>query len=372
MAMETSKGDVKMMFENYDYVEVDLVEELLCVGKEIKRVKKIIIEEVKFKEKLSQNLEKEEKMVIDLKIQVEEAKRVEEVMKERLLTRNNNYEKLETKIVSLRKDLEKLNHQIKLKFEKSTKILDQIIEIQRPPHINTIIIFTNIQKNRVTKQSMKSVGESLEEKGSRSSKFEQVVATKEIKLMDDGFTQVHRQNRRSRRQAPRGQEYNTKFNHSFVDCFFNYNHFGHESIYCRNILAIKNNFVSKNVFAPLFDFNIFYHKCKNFGHIARSCRSNFVSPPMLDTKRNNTPCQSSEIENIWKKKPEEERSEKSMVAQTILHAQKEENLWIIDNRCSSHMTRDKSQFMYFKKFDGGAITLGNKSISKIIDKYIES
>lgn len=57
-----------------------------------------------------------------------------------------------------------------------------------------------------------------------------------------------------------------------------------------------------------------------------------------------------------------------MIVQTTLHAQKEKNLWIIDNGCLSHMTGDKSKFMNFKNFDGGFVTLGNNYVSNITGK----
>lgn len=46
MEMETPIGDTKIVFTNDGEEKVDLVEELLCVIKEIKRLKKRIIEEV--------------------------------------------------------------------------------------------------------------------------------------------------------------------------------------------------------------------------------------------------------------------------------------------------------------------------------------
>lgn len=53
----------------------------------------------------------------------------------------------------------------------------------------------------------------------------------------------------------------------------------------------------------------------------------------------------------------------------MLHHQKErKNLWIINNGYSSHMTRDKINFMNFKEFEGGSATLGNNSIAKISNK----
>jgi hypothetical protein len=56
-----------------------------------------------------------------------------------LIEKEENCEKLEAELVSLRKDLEKSSTQlnISLKFEKSAKTLDHIINCQRSPFIKT-------------------------------------------------------------------------------------------------------------------------------------------------------------------------------------------------------------------------------------------
>lgn len=128
MAMENIEDDAEVN-SIYNDDEVDLMEKLLYVGKEIKGLRKIIVEEVKAEDYLSQNLERVENMIIDMKIEVEEARRIEEVLTKRLLSRDKDYEKLEAKIVSLRKDLDKINHQLKMKFGKRNEILDDIGQV---------------------------------------------------------------------------------------------------------------------------------------------------------------------------------------------------------------------------------------------------
>jgi hypothetical protein len=61
------------------------------------------------------------------------------VVRIQLKENEENSKKLEDKLVSLRKDLEKPTAQLNksLKFEKSTEILDDIINFQRSPFINT-------------------------------------------------------------------------------------------------------------------------------------------------------------------------------------------------------------------------------------------
>jgi hypothetical protein len=63
-----------------------------------------------------------------LKIQIEEAKRIEELLKIQINEKEESCCKLEAEIVDLRKKVEKSN-----KFLNSSRILDEILESQRPP-----------------------------------------------------------------------------------------------------------------------------------------------------------------------------------------------------------------------------------------------
>jgi protein subunit release factor B len=62
---------------------------------------------------------------------------IEEVVRSQLKEKEENCEKLEAEIVSLRKELEKTTDQLNrsLKFGKSNEILDNILSYQRSPFI---------------------------------------------------------------------------------------------------------------------------------------------------------------------------------------------------------------------------------------------
>ena len=89
--------------------------------------------------KISQSLEEIENIIISLNIQLEEAKRKEEVARVRPKEKEEICDKLEFEIVSLRKELEKSTAQFNksLKLGKSIEILDDIINCQRSPNIKT-------------------------------------------------------------------------------------------------------------------------------------------------------------------------------------------------------------------------------------------
>jgi hypothetical protein len=65
--------------------------------------------------------------IVHLKTQIEEAKRIEELLNIQINEKEESCCKLEAEIVDLRKKVEKSN-----KFLNSSRILDEILEIQRP------------------------------------------------------------------------------------------------------------------------------------------------------------------------------------------------------------------------------------------------
>jgi septal ring factor EnvC (AmiA/AmiB activator) len=67
--------------------------------------------------------------IVHLKTQIEEFKRVEELLKNQINKKEESCDKLEAEIVDLRKKVEKSN-----KFLNSSKILNEILESQRSPY----------------------------------------------------------------------------------------------------------------------------------------------------------------------------------------------------------------------------------------------
>jgi hypothetical protein len=69
-------------------------------------------------------------MITNLKVQIEEDKRIEEALKEQLEENDMIIGNLEADIVTLRKDIQKKN------MQNSSKVLDDIISIQKS-HLDT-------------------------------------------------------------------------------------------------------------------------------------------------------------------------------------------------------------------------------------------
>ena len=79
--------------------------------------------------KVDDEINKSFETIIHLKTQIKQAKRVEELLKNKINEKEESCCKLEAEIVDLRKTVEKSN-----KFLNSSRILDEILESQRSPY----------------------------------------------------------------------------------------------------------------------------------------------------------------------------------------------------------------------------------------------
>jgi hypothetical protein len=79
--------------------------------------------------KVVDEIRKKYETIIHLKTKIEEAKRVEELLKNQINEKEESCDKLEVEVVDLRKKVEKSN-----KFLNSSRILDEILENQRSPY----------------------------------------------------------------------------------------------------------------------------------------------------------------------------------------------------------------------------------------------
>jgi hypothetical protein len=79
--------------------------------------------------KVDDEISKILKTIVHLKTQIEEAKRVEELLRNHINEKEESCHKLETEVVDLRKKVEKSN-----KFLNSSQILNEFLESQRSPY----------------------------------------------------------------------------------------------------------------------------------------------------------------------------------------------------------------------------------------------
>jgi hypothetical protein len=153
MAVEDSdKEDSEV---EYEEVEEEIEEEEVDYREELMSAIEVIRREKRKNKKLQVELDKKEdtqeleQMITNLKVQIEEDKRIEEALKEQLEERDRIIENLEAEIVTLRKDLQKKN------MQNSSKVLNDIIISQRPNHDKSRLGYNQTEKgssSKTTKQ----------------------------------------------------------------------------------------------------------------------------------------------------------------------------------------------------------------------------
>jgi endonuclease III-like uncharacterized protein len=88
-------------------------------------------------------------MITKLKVQIEEDKRIKETLKEQLEEKDRIIGNLEAKVVTLRKYLQQKN------MKNSSKVLDNIINSQRPHHDKSGLGYNQIERGSSSKTTDK-------------------------------------------------------------------------------------------------------------------------------------------------------------------------------------------------------------------------
>jgi hypothetical protein len=145
---EEAEEEYEEVEEEIEEAEVDYREELMCAIEVIRREKKK-------NKKLQAELDKKEdtqeleQMITNLKVQIEEDKRIEEALKEQLEEKDKIIGNLEAEIVTLRKDLQKKN------MQNNSKVLDDIISSQKSHHDKSDLDTIRQKKDQAPKQQSK-------------------------------------------------------------------------------------------------------------------------------------------------------------------------------------------------------------------------
>ena len=84
-------------------------------------------------------------MITNLKVQIEEDKRIEEALKEQLEEKDKIIGNLEADIVTLRKDLQNKN------MQNNSKVLDDIINSQKYHHDKSGLGYNQTEKGSISK-----------------------------------------------------------------------------------------------------------------------------------------------------------------------------------------------------------------------------
>jgi hypothetical protein len=374
---EEAEEEYEEVEEEIEEAEVDYREELMCAIEVIRREKKK-------NKKLQAELDKKEdtqeleQMITNLKVQIEEDKRIEEALKEQLEEKDRNIGNLEAEIVTLRKDIQKKN------MQNSSKVLDDII---------------NSQKSHLDKSGL---GYNQTEKGSSSKTTEQETYPKSYAETIKGDRKIYKEDYRdtppprrfrfqNQQQTDRPQEEEgfirappfrrsstPRYQTIFFGLCYACNNFGHKVVNCRANNRNINNFESHtqkgyprrpsetqrrsyNMFESL-STEVECYKCNNFGHMAKDCR---MTVPPREPQQNNNSHRQEPQKRTWIRKQNQYSNEECTLA---LQAKKKKRGWYVDSGCSKHMTGDRDRFLTLRKERDGSVSFGNDDSAKIIGK----
>jgi hypothetical protein len=361
-------------------VVVDMEGELISALEEIDRLRCKKRKQKRLLMQFKMNDKKPDEDFALLKVELEEAKKIEDILKQQLSEKKARCEALEEEIVKTRKEMEKfkaLYHQ-NLSSIKASEELTSILNQQRNPKLKDGLGYeegsssdhpSNMEPIKFVKSTIIDNNHSAKTK-----KENQPPRRNEGKgTRTDQRNYQHERNRSTQRRQsfPR---YKSIF---YGYCFFCSN-FGHKAITCSLRCRYEKTSYSRNNYLPQqrlrqlsnkhnnnYEHNNRYsllfsepecYVCHNYGHKATDCRLRNYKPDLKSTAENF---------KVWKKKEDDKCG-------LVLSAQKKKNPWYIDSGCSKHMTGDKSKFLTLSENKSGNVTFGNDAPGKIKGKGMVS
>jgi hypothetical protein len=330
-----------------------------------------------------------------LKVELEEAKKIEDILKQQLSEKKLRCEVLEEEIVKTRKEMEKfkgLYHQ-NLPSIKASEELTSILNQQRNSKLKAGLGYEegSSSNHPSNTDSIKFV---------KSSNIDNNHPA-ETKKKDHPSKWNERKNPRTEfvdQKAylpPRRRQIFPRYKNLFYGYYFFFSNFGHKAINCSLRLRYEQSRYSMNNYLPQqilrqpknkhsqtmnhvmtgrrtqekhnngYEHNNRYdllysepecYICQNYGHKAANCHLKKCNPDQNLTDEN---------VKIWKKKVDDK-------CVLVLSAQNKRNPWYIDSGCSRNMTGDRSQFLTLSDSKSGNVTFGNDAPRKVKGKGIVS
>jgi hypothetical protein len=386
--------------DNDEEVVVDLEGELISALEEIDRLR---TKNRKQKQLLTQ-FEKDSKKLDEdfslLKVELEEEKKIEDILKQQLSEKKVRCEVLEEEIVKTRKDMEKfkgLSHQ-NLPSIKASEELTSILNQQRNSKLKGGLGYeegsssdhpNNTESIKFVKSSNIDNSHSAE-----TNKENQPPRRNERKIPITEFVD-QKDYWHDRSRPPQRRQIFTRYKDFFYGYCFLCSNFGHKAINCslrfkyeqsrysmnnylpqqilrqpskkqsqiinhvmtgrRTQVKHNNRYVHNNHYDLLFSEPECYN-CHNYGHKAVDCCLRNYNSDLIPTTEN---------VKVWKKKVDDKCG-------LVLSAQRKKNHWYIDSGCSKHMTGDRSKFLTLSDSKSGNVTFGNDAPGKIKGKGIVS
>jgi hypothetical protein len=392
MAKEDHDNEGTGSDDNEEEAVVDLEGELISALEEIDRLRS---KNRKLKQVLTQFEKEPDEECALLKVELEEAKKIEDILKQQLSEKKLRCEALEEEIVKTRKEMEKfkgLYHQ-NLPSIKASEELSSILNQQRNSKLKAGLGYEegSSSDHPSDKESIKFVKSSniVNSHSAETKKENQLARWNERKnprteLVDQ---KVYR--------PPQRRQFFPRYKNFFYGyCFFCSN-FGHKAINCSLRYKYEqsrysmNNYLSQQIVRQpsnkhsqimnhvmtgrrtqekhnnSYEHNNRYeilfsepecYICHDYGHKAANCHLKKYNPD-----------QNLTVENVkvWKKKVDDKCG-------LALSAQNKRNPWYIDSGCSKHMTGDKSKFLTLSDSKSGNVTFGNDAPGKVKGKGMVS
>jgi hypothetical protein len=415
MAKEDYDNNIIGSDVNEEEVVVDMEGELISGLEEIDRLR---IKKRKQRQLLIQfekdNKELDEDLVL-LKIELEEAKKIEDILKRQLSEKKEKCEALEQEVVKDRKEMEKFQalYNQNLSSIKASEGLATIVNQQRNPKLKTGLGYEEgsssgksrneepIKFVKCTTNDNNKPAETKEDNQPPRMSKEKGARTESVEQRNSALpTERHHHHGRNR-FSQRIQPFSRYIEFFYGYCFYCSN-FGHKAANSSLRLRHEQLRFQRNKYFPeqrmmqpnnkpsqiancqiksrdmqlrrsrnnqqsmsrqrcnnnfdLLNNEIECYIYHNYGHKSIDCRLKNYEPDL------NSP---AENVKFWKKK----ESDKCGL---VLSAQRKMNPWYIDSGCSKHMTGDKCKFISLSERKSGNITFGNDAPGKIKGKRMVS
>jgi hypothetical protein len=225
---------------------------------EIKRLKNEIEENKKVYNEINKILE----VNIHLKTQIEEAKRVEELLKNQVNEKEDSCHKLEAEVVDLRKKVEKSN-----KFLNSSTILNEILDSQISPNDKSGLGY-NKEATHVEESTSKKleVSPSFSKDGNNVASQPSTQGKETFKRTKQGRHQeaIFTPQSKFRRETPSRWTPKQRYENVFHGHCYSCNEYGHKDLECRYYARRDNE---------IFHNTLRCWRCNQVGHIAAHCHT---------------------------------------------------------------------------------------------------
>jgi hypothetical protein len=258
----------------------------------------------KLEAEFSQQERRLEEEIVSLKTQLEEAKRKEEVMKIQMMKKEEDCEKLEEEVVTLRVKVVKLNKNteeresstssVKKVEGKCYRLLERKNEEKDKSYAEVIKGPIKKEECEPSKKNIPEMKKTQEEDYKRDGYQRRPSTFRYQRSFNhcegNNIREDHDQPRHEfRRTTSQRRSFTPRYQSLFYGHCFTCNNFGHKVVDCR---AYGRNGQARNVYVT--PYNIECYKCHNYGHIARDCRS------MMDTSmKENIDIR---YKKVWKRK----------------------------------------------------------------------